>query len=365
MDSSSPSSNDLLRQAVESRDGSACRRALQGGADQVHMARGGWDPLRAALALGSQACCSALAPERDVGEPLPGGGVLFDEALSLGRAGWLLEALDPLEPASDQWCRGWTPLMLACAHGLSECAQAILERSNPRARSAEGDQDALMLAASCGSLACVELLLKACDPHAVDRLGLDALRWALISGHLDCAQALAPFAIIDAPDREPLGRVAALSSDPDCIRLAHRLNPKAFSRPHHRQTPLAFALAQGLDSMEAIAMLADPRGLDGQGRPMLWAAVEADARVLVEQLVGLGADPDARGPDGSSCAMLAARAGRLGCLRAMLPKADLTALDPWGRDARGWAKPLPGRLGSVAAQSLILAELARRGAPSS
>jgi ankyrin repeat protein len=351
-----------LRLAIQADDARACANALERGADE-RLAHDGYDPLLEALRAGAKACVGVLAPWRDLGEVGADGLVFFERALKLGpdRASWLLEALDPRRAGSDSWCRGWTPLMVACAHRLDLCAAKLLPRSNPDALCPETGQDALMMAAKSGALAALQLLVPASNPARADRFGMDALRWALASGNIECAQELAPFSTVDALDREPLAHAAILSDDPACVELAALLAPQSFLRASRGRTALDAALLDGVSgsTAQAVALASDPHGVDSLGRPILWAATVADCDLAVSALIARGANPDARGPDGATCAMWAARHGRLGALKVLAPLANLDLLDPDGRPWSAWGKKHGTHPGSVAAQSMINAQRRR------
>lgn len=124
---------------------------------------------------------------------LPQGSIeAFAAAARLGR----LECLRLLAPVCDAAARerhfGDTPLRSAARAGRADCVRLLLPLSDPDP-SDPTCPEALHLAASAGHLECVLALIPHCDPGRLCpwREEPPAVS-ALLSGHPDCFEALAP-----------------------------------------------------------------------------------------------------------------------------------------------------------------------------
>ena len=95
--------------------------------------------------------------------------------------------------------REWTLLMLAASDGHAACIQLLLPVSNALHK-AYGDITALMLAAVSKQPDCVHLLLPQSDAAASDSRGMNALMWAAYHGGEACVKKLLPVSLAQTCD---------------------------------------------------------------------------------------------------------------------------------------------------------------------
>eukprot|EP00741_Cyanophora_paradoxa_P010630 tig00020537_g10274.t1 len=285
---------------------------------------------------------------------------------------------------------GETPLMLAAYAGRAEAVKALLAaRANPEARDASGEsalhaagaagagaavnaisnqrRSPLHLAASAGAVSTLGVLLQAgADPTLTDADGTTA----------SCS---APAPAAPAASRPSSPRTTGTSTTgtgptarPSCTRSsAASSRPPASSsnaapprrrRPEASAVPPLAAAAARLDTAACALLLSRGAPVAGvrrareareakTGRTLLMAIAQADDPVLeplAAELVGAGAEVNARDAEGRTALMYCARNGnrRLAALLASR-SADVNAQDRRGMTALMWASLYPGAEGVV------------------
>jgi ankyrin repeat protein len=163
---------------------------------------------------------------------------------------------------------------------------------------------ALIEAARAGHTSLVKLLLdKGADPELRDRFDLSAREIAERNGHLDIAK------ILGAKGAKPSER---------------------------SENQLLEGIEQGeLEAVQAALASTSPNVRSDEGTPALMAAVLAERRDIVAEMLTAGANTAARDREGKTCLMRAAESGLVGIMRLLLGnKPDrLDDVDSEGRTA--------------------------------
>lgn len=98
---------------------------------------------------------------------------------------------------------GITALMMAATCGYDACVQLLLPLSDVAGRDENG-MTVLMRAAAYGQASCLQLLLPTSDAMSQDKAGMTALMWAANRGNSDCIQLLLPVSNTWATDGDGL-----------------------------------------------------------------------------------------------------------------------------------------------------------------
>ena len=190
---------------------------LAAGADPRQCDVVGNSPLTAACIFGRVDCARALLPLSDLGATsLEGATVLHACAMTSLECFRLLlplvsdvelrtaKGVDPRTGAPND-CSGRTSLHLACEKGQQKIGKLLLKRGADRMARDDKQSVPLHLAAECGHLSCVVLLLERptpmtpADVDAVDDLGWTSLHFAADRGHeKECGVLIAAGASLDA-----------------------------------------------------------------------------------------------------------------------------------------------------------------------
>lgn len=217
-----------------------------------------------------------------------------------------VEEVRRLIPISNPLHDGSIALRGAAGGGMAECVRLLIPVSDPLARNSH----ALQAAAMAGSIECVRLLIPVSDHLADDCL---ALEWACKGGHAECARELAAL----GPSVAALGKALKTSAELGKLECLEALMERV----------------ECLDSVEGALMAAAELGYakclglllswkDSGGAiarpPARASALSVAARTgkldCVKILIQRG------GHDGASAALRsAALSGRLACVEELLP----------------------------------------------
>lgn len=149
---------------------------------------------------------------------------------------------------------GATALASACRLGRLECAEALIDKCDPRAKDYSG-QDALMAAAESDGFECLKLALARCDPREFDRFGGSALMRASRSGNASAVELLLQKSNPRQVDSQGATALilAAASGSAQCVRLLLEASDLAaedklgrtamIAALHHAQEDLAIEIA--------------------------------------------------------------------------------------------------------------------------
>lgn len=231
--------------------------------------------------------------------------------------------------------------LLAAIRGgdLRALTQALAAGADPNARSGGDPALCAAIMEGHGKLA-VALLRAGADPNATREIGQQsALWWAAANGDLEVVDALlAKGAAVDARDQwgaNPLQQ-AASSGHVEVLRLLLRRGADLHTPYHDGRSVLNFAIRGG--QLAGVKALLDA-GADLQSKqsvftPLAFACFEGTTP-MVKLLVQRGADVeqtiDYQGLQGATPLMLAAQAGKVKMIEALLAG----GADPNRRDRRG------------------------------
>lgn len=275
-------------------------------------------------------------------------------------------------------CAGWTAMFFAAGAGAGHnappdppgggalvCVEELLRGgANPNATTSYG-VTSLMLACAAGNVAVVKHLMQSKADHlAASDIGLTALTFATDKGNIDVVRVLleaeADVESKYGEEKTALMSASALAHEAVVAQLLDaRADPRA--RAKNGATALLYAAEFSLDdglvcpaesmakpraaavARRLLAAQADPEAAAADGRtPLRLAAASGDTE-LARLLLQHGANPWARGPDGS-CAMdlvssMAVRAvlwsgGSLQVARTRLLEAGASGPEHPAKDAR-------------------------------
>ncbi len=239
--------------------------------------------------------------------------------------------------------------LLAAIRGgdLRALTQALAAGADPNARSGGDPALCAAIMGGHGKLA-VALLRAGADPNATREIGQQsALWWAAGDGDLEVVDALlAKGATVDARDQwgaNPLQQ-AASSGHVEVLRLLLRRGADLHTPYHDGRSVLNFAIRGG--QLAGVKALLDA-GADLQSKqsvftPLAFACFEGTTP-MVKLLVQRGADVeqtiDYQGLQGATPLMLAAQAGKVKMVEALLAGgADPSRRDRKGRTAADYAQ---------------------------
>jgi hypothetical protein len=185
------------------------------------------------------------------------------------------------------------------------------------------ENSALRIAAAGGHIACVELLMPHCDPHATTSDGCDALMHAATAGHADCVESL--LAHSDARATDSMGSTAlmraACHGHADCVRLLlSHSNGSAVD--HQCFTALMYAAAGGYaDCVERLVPHSDALAVTKNGETaLMWAARNGCVDCVAALLPA--SDATMRNHDYVAAIGLAVQAGHAECADLLAPYSD-------------------------------------------
>jgi ankyrin repeat protein len=171
---------------------------------------------------------------------------------------------------------GVTPLSLACTNGIEQIVRALLKAGADPNAALRGGETALMTAARTGRVGPVKALLDAgAKADAVDRKGQSALFWAAADGHAEVVDLL-----------------VKAGADPRA-RLKSGFTPLLIAARGGRIGVVRALLKAGVDVNDTIQ--ADRRGggyAPRNGQSALMLAVENGHFELAAELLKAGADPN-------------------------------------------------------------------------
>jgi ankyrin repeat protein len=270
----------------------------------------------------------------DVNVAQPDGATALAWAVHLGERRMAEALLDAGARANTADEYGETPVTLAAANGDAALLQRLIAAGADARAARWNGETALMIAAGAGSLDAVRLLVRyGADVNTADpRGGQTALMWAAAEGHSDVVAGLLEMgANVNAPSQGGF-------------------------------TPLVFATTKG-DAASVKILLgagANPNvTLPSGARPLIVAASYRHTAAALA-LVDGGADIDVRDRAGYTALHLAAQAGDIGLVRAILGRrGDPNAHTPKSLMPAGARGGGPGRGGTPGEQTPLM--IAARG----
>ena len=261
-----------------------------------------------------KAFAALLRARADVNAAQPDGSTALAWAIHLGERRMAEALLDSGANVNTADEYGETPVTLAAANGDAGLVQRLVAAGGDVRAARWNGETAVMIAAGAGSLDAVrQLVLHGADVNAPEpRGGQTALMWAAAEGHSDVVAGLVEMgANVDAASKAGFTPLvfAVVKDDVASIRtlLMAGANPNVAllsgARPiivamQYRHTAAALMLLEGG---------ADINGRDRGGNTMLHLAAQAGDMNLVRALLAKRADPNARTP--KSMAPPAARGG--------------------------------------------------------
>ena len=223
------------------------------------------------------------------------------------------EVIKLLAPVSNISIYGHLAMRLAAHHGHLSCVELFLPVPGAHILEDEVKQFSrgLVSAALNGHLECLNAILPFADPSHDNSA---AISFAAEHGHAECVSALLPFFKPADDNFRPLV-MAVTNKHPDCVKLLAPLTTRAaFTR--------AVSVAVGLDCPESVAALL-AAGRFGHDKlsigiePLGLAALFGYARII-ELLIPV-CDPK----EGNSVALKqAAEGGIAGCVELLIPHSD-------------------------------------------
>jgi ankyrin repeat protein len=261
-----------------------------------------------------KAFTALLRARADVNAAQPDGTTALAWAVHLGQRHMAEALLDSGANANTADEYGETPVTLAAANGDAALVQRLLAAGGSPSAARWNGETAVMIAAGAGSLGAVrQLALRGADVNAAEpRGGQTALMWAAAEGHSDVVAGLVTMgANVDAASRTGFTPLvfAAIKDDVASIKtlLEAGANPNVAllsgAKPiivamQYRHTEAALLLLEGG---------ADITVRDRAGNTTLHLAAQAGDMNLVRALLARRADPNARTP--KSMAPVGARGG--------------------------------------------------------
>jgi uncharacterized protein len=279
-----------------------------------------------------------LAQKADIDAKAPDGATALSWAVFLNlqdMAEKLIAAGAKVNTAGDY---GETPLTLALANGNSGLAEKLLKAgADPKATRWNGET-ALMIAAQVGSVAEVRMLLdRGLDVNAAEPNRMqNALMWAASEGHSDVVDLLiqkgANVTAASKGGYTPLVFATLKDNSPSVRRL---LQAGADANVSLGQTKILTLATSQRCYQAAVALLsggAEPNVADNTGNTPLHLAAQAGSLELVKALLAKGANPNARtkpaAPGGrggfraiagqQTPLLMAARANHVDVMRALI-----------------------------------------------
>jgi len=250
-----------------------------------------------------KAFAALLRARADVNAAQPDGSTALAWAIHLGERRMAEALLDSGANVNTADEYGETPVTLAAANGDAGLVQRLVAAGGDVRAARWNGETAVMIAAGAGSLDAVrQLVLHGAEVNAPEpRGGQTALMWAAAEGHSDVVAGLVEMgANVDAASKAGFTPLvfAVIKDDVASIRtlLMAGANPNVAllsgARPiivamQYRHTAAALMLLEGG---------ADINGRDRGGNTMLHLAAQAGDMNLVRALLAKRADPNARTP---------------------------------------------------------------------
>ncbi|MGD8242926.1 MAG: ankyrin repeat domain-containing protein, partial [Desulfobacterales bacterium] len=195
----------------------------------------------------------------------------------------------------------YTPLMAAVRRGHTAVAAVLLEHGAPPDAPRYTSATPLMAAAQNDDLATLQVLLAAgADPDARTTSAGPPLITAAAKGDARAVQALlnhgADPNILAFAKATPMLKAVEAGCTP-CVRLLAEAGAGAVGRNGRGETPLVIAIQN--DRPDIVAILANANPPPGSAADLFHAARQPDPDLL-ETLLSLGVDPDARNDQGDT-----------------------------------------------------------------
>jgi ankyrin repeat protein len=252
---------------------------------------------------------------------------------------------------------------------LGEVLNILLQRGWPvDARSGHqrhgNDLTALMIAASNGDMALMQLLLKAgadvnlqCDCRAFYSGGHTALTLACQRGDIDAVQLLLDAgAVLEAQSRDGTPLMVAVEHDRVAVLkllLEKGADPNK-ARNDKGETALMHAAYQNIETVKLLLAAGADVNAKGKagGTALMWAA-ERDRTVIARMLLDAGADIESKSQRGRTALIVAAITGSVDTARLLIQRgARIDVLDEDNRSAAAHASE--GLKGEARARMLSL-----------